>query len=190
MPTLVLQFQSPYFTLFQHQPDYSILKSFGCACFPLLRPCNSHKLAFRSKKCIFLGYSNNHKGYRCLDPHTNRVYLSRHVVFDETLFPARDISAATPQSEEPCTGSAFPSLTGNIPPLHFNLPLSLAPNETYHDHTLPPSSTCHPAIVSPIESHTDNTNSSPTTPTKSHGPTLPTPIESHSPTLSLTPIES
>jgi hypothetical protein len=41
-----------------------------------------------------------------------------------------------------------------------------------------------------IESHTDNTNSSPTTPTKSHGPTLPTPTESHSPTLSLTPIES
>jgi hypothetical protein len=190
MPTPVLQFRSPYFTLFQHQPDYSILRSFGCACFPLLRPYNSHKLAFRSKKCIFLGYSNNHKGYRCLDPHTNRVYLSRHVVFDETLFPAGDISAATPQSEEPCTGSAFPSLTGNVLPLHFNLPLSLAPNETSHDHTLPPSSTCHPAIVSPIESHADTTNSSPTTPTESHGPTLPTPTESHSPTLSLTPIES
>jgi hypothetical protein len=65
----------------------------------------------------------------------------------------------------------IPSLTGYVPPLHFNLPLSLAPNETSHDHTLPPSSTCHPAIVSPIESHADTTNSSPTTPTESHGPT-------------------
>jgi hypothetical protein len=45
-------------------------------------------------------------------------------------------------------------------------------------------------LFSPIESHADTTNSSPTTPTESHGPTLPIPTESHSPTLSLTPIES
>lgn len=37
--------------------------------------------------CIFLGYSAHHKGCRCLDLSTNRVIISRHVIFDETAFP-------------------------------------------------------------------------------------------------------
>jgi hypothetical protein len=45
-------------------------------------------LEYRSKPCIFLGY--HHAGYKCLDPVTNKVYLSRHVVFNEDSFPAKD----------------------------------------------------------------------------------------------------
>jgi hypothetical protein len=60
---------------------------FGHACWPNLRPYNSKKLEFRSKQCVFLGYSNLHKGYKCQDPAQGRVYISRDVVFDETIFP-------------------------------------------------------------------------------------------------------
>jgi hypothetical protein len=68
LPTLVLHNDSPYSKLFQRSPDYSHLRSFGYVCYPLLRPYSSHKLAFRSKMCIFLGYSSHHKGYQCYDP--------------------------------------------------------------------------------------------------------------------------
>jgi hypothetical protein len=32
-----------------------------------------------------LAYSNQHKGYKCLEP--SRVYISRDVIFEETIFP-------------------------------------------------------------------------------------------------------
>jgi hypothetical protein len=60
---------------------------FGCACWPNLRPYNAHKLVFRSKRCLFLGYNNLHKGYKCLEPSSGQVYISRVVIFDEIVFP-------------------------------------------------------------------------------------------------------
>lgn len=87
LPTLVLHSKSPYQVLYDKLPDYSLLRCFGCACFPFLRPYNSHKLMFRSTECLFLGYSTNHKGYLCLDPISGRLYVSRHVVFNENYFP-------------------------------------------------------------------------------------------------------
>jgi hypothetical protein len=73
--------------LFHETPDYTFLRVFGCACWPNLRPYNNHKLAFRSTQCVFLGYSSMHKGYKCLDRSTGRIYISRDVVFDEHFFP-------------------------------------------------------------------------------------------------------
>jgi hypothetical protein len=36
--------------------------------------------------CVFLGYPPEHKGYRCLDLSTNRVIISRHVIFNGSTF--------------------------------------------------------------------------------------------------------
>jgi hypothetical protein len=36
---------------------------------------------------MHLGYSNMHKGFKCLDISTGRIYISRDVVFDEHVFP-------------------------------------------------------------------------------------------------------
>jgi hypothetical protein len=56
-----------------------------------MRPYNTHKLKFRSKRCVFLGYSNVHKGFKCLDVAEGRVYISRDVVFDENIFPFQEL---------------------------------------------------------------------------------------------------
>ena len=87
LPSKVIKFETPITRLFGITPDYKSLREFGCACWPNLRPYNARKLAFRSKKCVFLGYSPIHKGVKCLDVSTGRVYISRDVVFDESVYP-------------------------------------------------------------------------------------------------------
>jgi len=91
LPSKVINDQTPFERLFGHQPDYSFLRTFGCAVWPNLRPYNSKKLQFRSKRCVFLGYNNLHKGFKCLEPNEGRVYISRDVTFDETIFPFAEL---------------------------------------------------------------------------------------------------
>jgi histone deacetylase 1/2 len=93
LPSKVIQSKTPMERLFGNSGDYSLLCIFGCACWPNLRPYNRHKLDFRSKQCVFLGYSNLHKGYKFLDISTRRMYISRDVVFDETVFPFSSLHA-------------------------------------------------------------------------------------------------
>ena len=92
LPSIIRNYVSPWEILFGNSPDYKSFKVFGCACYPLLHPYNSHKFSLRSTQCVFLGYASKAKGYHCLDSNTNRLNTSRHVVFDENTFPFHDIS--------------------------------------------------------------------------------------------------
>lgn len=86
LPSKVINFQTPHERLLQEKPSYTSLRTFGCACWPNLRPYNNHKLAFRSIRCAFPCYSFTHKGFKCLDIFTGRIYISRDVVFDKDVF--------------------------------------------------------------------------------------------------------
>lgn len=86
LPTKILDGVSPTERLLGIALDYKFLKVFGCLCYLLLRPYNKHKLQFRSLPCVFLGFATRHKGYKCVD-RTGRIYISRHVRFDERVFP-------------------------------------------------------------------------------------------------------
>ena len=87
LPSQTLDGKTPYELLFGKQPNYSMLRTFGCLCFPYLRDYAPKKLSLKFSSCIFLGYSPLHKGFRCFDRKTQRFYVSRHVQFYETIFP-------------------------------------------------------------------------------------------------------
>jgi hypothetical protein len=138
---------TPFSKLFKKSPDYTNLRTFGCLCYHLLRPYTTHKLSFRSKPCIFIGYGGNQCGYRCLDPQTHKVYLSRHV-FNETQFPAKGMSL----SQGSCKITAFPGNSLVMIPSH--LPTtSYKPTE---HHSAPPSPS------SSVQPHTRLIEDSPT----------------------------
>ena len=107
LPSPVVQNKSPFEKLFNLLPDCNFLKVFGCACWPHLRPHNHHKLDFRSKLCVFLGYSLNHKGYRCLHLSSGRIYIARNVVFDESQFSFATVSNSSLSSVSSFSAFSF-----------------------------------------------------------------------------------
>lgn len=86
LPTPVLHGKSPTELLFKTKIDLNGLRVFGCTCYPCLRPYQAYKLQYHSEKCTYLGLSPLHKGYKCLSP-SGRLYVSRHVRFNESEFP-------------------------------------------------------------------------------------------------------
>lgn len=86
LPTPILEMKTPMELLYSKEPEYKSLQPFGCACYPCLKPYNNHKFEFHSQKFVFLGPAPQHRGYKCLSS-TGRIYISRHVVFDPSLFP-------------------------------------------------------------------------------------------------------
>lgn len=87
LPTPVLGNVSPHFVLFRSLPDYSFLRVFRCLCFPYLRPYNKHNMDYRSSRCVFLGYPSSFGGYLCVDLNTGKMFICRHVRFDESVYP-------------------------------------------------------------------------------------------------------
>jgi hypothetical protein len=56
-PNPLLQNKSPFESLFGQKPNYLKLKSFGCICYPLLKPYNTYKIQPKSTPCVFIWYS-------------------------------------------------------------------------------------------------------------------------------------
>ena len=98
MPTPLLHMLSPFEKIFNTRPSYAKLRVFGCLCYPWVKPYNVHKLESRSRACIFIGYSMSQSAYHRLDPDTDRVFVSRHVNFVESVFPYTTLHTSLPRS--------------------------------------------------------------------------------------------
>uniref|UniRef100_A0A2N9HUB6 Integrase catalytic domain-containing protein n=1 Tax=Fagus sylvatica TaxID=28930 RepID=A0A2N9HUB6_FAGSY len=146
-PSPVIQNTTPYERLFGIAPNYSLLKVFGCVYFVLLQPHERTKLQPRSQLCCFLGYGLEEKGYRCYDPVTKRLRVSRHVVFWEhkmfyslpSFFAGNSDSQADP----------LPDLFPKIPSPSADLPLS-APVANPVNTTAPEPRRSHRASSDPL----------------------------------------
>jgi len=175
LPTPILNQKSPYEIVYRHTPDYHFLKVFGCACWPYLRPYNKHKIDFRSKNYIFIGYSLDHHGYKFLDLATGKVYVSHHVVFDENHFPYK--SPNHQSSICPDTPSIVVPFSNTISSLSLTFAGTCAISPSLHiDSPLPASSpTPEPAPQSPV----DTAPASPFIPVPHPTNTIPTISNNH-----------
>lgn len=99
LPTPILDHKSPFDLLFSQVPIYNNFRTYGCLVFPYLQDYVEHKLAPRSVLRVFIGYSSQYKGYRCLGLTTSLIYITRHARFDENSFPFSGLVSSTEYSK-------------------------------------------------------------------------------------------
>jgi hypothetical protein len=80
-PTKAIDGKMPYEAWHRCKPAVSHLRVFGCLAF--VKELNHvSKLNDQSTLGVFIGYTESIKAYRVLDPVTQRVRITRDVVFD------------------------------------------------------------------------------------------------------------
>ncbi len=67
------------------KPNVSHLIMFSYIAYMHVLDEKRSKLDPKAKKCIFIGYSLEQKGYRCFNPSIRKLQMSRDVVFDEMI---------------------------------------------------------------------------------------------------------
>jgi len=82
-PTAAVHGVTPEQKFTGRRPDLSHLKVFGCVAYMHVPAEKRSKLDPKAEKCIFIGYSQEQKGYRCYNPLTRILKVSRDVIFDE-----------------------------------------------------------------------------------------------------------
>lgn len=80
-PTSSLNGRTPYEKWHRQIPDISHLREFGSRAYALDRNPTRGKFDARSRKCIFLGYSEQSKGYRVWISAERKIEISRDVKF-------------------------------------------------------------------------------------------------------------
>lgn len=173
----MLGYKSPLEVLTGNKPDYNMIKVFGCACFPFIRPFNKHKLEFRSTAAVC--YNTSFKGYKVL-LHTGKIIMCRHVEFDESRFPFVAGQAATCDR---CNCTPAHDST-----LHMTPPFVTQPSHNFVQDHVTSSSHQEKEQVQEISNDTTQDDSSPHAASDTPSPTSP--LQS-SPTATLqTPMRS
>ena len=85
-PTKVVDNSTPLEAWTGVKPDVKHLRSFGCTAYAHIPKDERKKLDSKARKCVFLGYGTETKGYRLYDCERQRVILSRGVKFNGSEF--------------------------------------------------------------------------------------------------------
>jgi len=83
MPLSPINMKSPYELIFKEKPSVKHLRVFGSICYVHVPESQRTKHDAKARKCIFVGYDERKKGWKCMDPKTHLSIVSRDVVFDE-----------------------------------------------------------------------------------------------------------
>ncbi|WVZ53904.1 hypothetical protein U9M48_004791 [Paspalum notatum var. saurae] len=82
-PTHPLQGSTPYEAWHGEKPAVHFLRTFGCIAHVKDTRPGLKKLDNRSRRTIFIGYEQGSKAFRCYNPTTKCVVISRDIVFEE-----------------------------------------------------------------------------------------------------------
>uniref|UniRef100_A0ACD6A2Q2 Uncharacterized protein n=1 Tax=Avena sativa TaxID=4498 RepID=A0ACD6A2Q2_AVESA len=102
-PTRSLNNVTPYEAWHKRKPNLCYLRTFGCVVHVKNTGPGVKKLDDRSTPMIFVGYEDGSKAYHVYNPATQRVYVSRDVIFEEDKPWNWQAGAGTPEQPEEFT---------------------------------------------------------------------------------------
>ncbi|CAL1413575.1 unnamed protein product [Linum trigynum] len=158
IPTPILHNKSPYEVLYKKAHFLGHLRVFGCLVYASTIAARRSKFDPRARQCVLLGIPSGLKGYKFLDLKDNQVFISRNVVFHESILPFRHDSHTTVPSFDPTTSPQIPISTSH-PPIHApglslppTLPTPVSPSVD-GGHYIPP--TTEESAAEPINDDTE-----------------------------------
>lgn len=92
-PTLALPNITPFEAWHGRKPDLSMLCTFSYKAYIHRQRDQRSGLQLQTGECIYLGFESDYKGWRCYDPETKKITISRDIIFDKNDFPG--LSSAT-----------------------------------------------------------------------------------------------
>lgn len=82
-PTLAVRNKTPEEAWSGIKPSVAYFRVFGCVSHVHIPDSKRIKLDDKSKRCVLLGVSDESKAYRLYDPNSQKIIISRDVVFEE-----------------------------------------------------------------------------------------------------------
>jgi len=96
-PSIPLNKKTPVEVWSGTPADYSQLKVFGYTAYAHV---DNGKLEPRAIKCLFLGYGSGVKGYKLWNPEIGKTFMSRSIVFNESVMFIDSLSSDVSDSDE------------------------------------------------------------------------------------------
>lgn len=92
LPPQILGWKCLFKVLMGKSPDYTRLLVFiGYLCYSTNVQPHEGKIDARSRKCVFVGYVYEYRGYKVFDLETQEMIITRDVKFYESHFPFKDM---------------------------------------------------------------------------------------------------
>ncbi|KAL0303185.1 UNVERIFIED_CONTAM: Retrovirus-related Pol polyprotein from transposon TNT 1-94 [Sesamum radiatum] len=114
-PTKAVRNKTPFEAWYKKKPVVDHFRIFGCTAYALIPSQKREKFDGKGQKLVFVGYSDESKGYHLLDPSTSKVIISRDMIFDENSawdFKEKQI-VESDYYHDPLTSQASPSQVQN-----------------------------------------------------------------------------
>lgn len=88
-PTTSLSGSTPFEIWYRKKPSVSHLRAWGCLAFVHVQKDQRNSLESHTRKCIFIRYALDYKGWVFWDPEKRTEIISDSAVFFETVFPGK-----------------------------------------------------------------------------------------------------
>ena len=111
-PSAALVNKTPFEMYFGTKPSVKNFRIFGCEAFAWVPKDERKKLDSKTRKCVFVGYGADVKGYRLFDTTKSKIFHSRDVTFNETTYlkPETKMVSIEFSENSPIESSETPNL--------------------------------------------------------------------------------